>query len=280
MISFFKKIGTRIRLTLKTYRRRITNIIICLLLLILFGALFTVVYREAIPGHEKPKDATYDENAYYMDGQYLQYEDEKISSVKGIDVSAHQREIDWEAVKESGVEFAIIRVGYRGTTEGHLYADEYFEENYQAAKAVGLKVGSYFFSQATTVEEAEEEAIYACSILKKHDLDLPVFYDWEVVHNSTRTSTTEGIPLTECCMAFCDLVQRRGFDPGVYFNLSYAYDDLDMSRLDCYSLWLAEYNETPTYRGRYDFIQYSDEGDLPGIDVNVDLDLMMIPREK
>ena len=99
-------------------------------------------------------------------------------TVMGIDVSSHQGAIDWQEVANSGVRFAFIRLGYRGYNSGTLHIDEYAQENLNAARNVGIKIGAYFFSQAVTVAEAEEEARYALEILGNLSLDLPLVYDW------------------------------------------------------------------------------------------------------
>ena len=194
----------------------------------------------------------------------------------GIDVSAYQGIVDWELVAESGVEFAIIRVGYRGSTKGLLYEDETFKKNLKEAKKAGIKVGAYFFSQARNAEEAMEEAEFAAELLEHETLDLPLFYDWELVSGSDRFPDLSEVPMTECAMAFCERAEQAGFDAGVYFNQSFGYHYLDLSRLQEYTLWLAEYNSQPTFDYHFHLVQYSDKGKIPGIATTVDLNLWIL----
>ncbi|MBQ6432233.1 MAG: glycoside hydrolase family 25 protein [Oscillospiraceae bacterium] len=192
----------------------------------------------------------------------------------GIDVSTHQGLIDWEQVRDAGITFAIIRAGYRGSTEGRLYEDELFWDNLNGAKAAGLKVGVYFFSQAISVEEAAEEAEYVLNLLNGEPLELPVYYDWEQIAGTSRINYPGTLPLTECSVAFCEAVREQGYTPGVYFNREYGYAYLDFVRLRNYALWLAEYGDNPTFRYRYDCLQYTDAGRIPGIETTVDMDLI------
>lgn len=215
-------------------------------------------------------------DAFYTDDGFLRYAD--APHLVGIDVSVHQGVIDWQAVAEAGVEFAIIRAGYRGSTEGRLYEDEQFRENLQGARAAGLKVGVYFFSQALNTSEAEDEAAYVCELLDGEALDLPVFFDWEEVDGSTHVPSLQDVPLTDCAVTFCEAVERHGYRAGVYFNQNFGYGVLELTRLQEYTLWLAEYGETPSFAYRFDCLQYSDSGSVAGITGAVDLDLLFLPE--
>ena len=219
-----------------------------------------------------PKNAYAVENFYWEDG-FLRYKDRDY--MIGIDVSTHQQEIDWDAVAESGVEFAIIRAGYRGATAGKLYEDDCFAYNLREAKKAGLKVGVYFFSQAVNAEEAKEEAKYVCRLLDGEKLQLPVYYDWEYLEG--RVQEPWLMPMTECAVAFCEEVKDAGYLPGVYFNQDYGYNYLDLRELETYALWLAEYGSVPEFPYLYHCVQYTDQGTIPGIDGYVDLDLMFLP---
>ena len=207
---------------------------------------------------------------FTMEDGFLRYP----GAVAGIDVSTHQGLIDWEQVRDAGIEFAIVRAGYRGSTKGLLYEDELFWDNLNGAKEAGLRVGVYFFSQALTVEEAVEEAEYVCDLLDGEPLELPVYYDWEQVSGQSRITDPGAIPLTDCSVAFCETVRQQGYTPGVYFNQDYGYAYLDFIRLQNYQLWLAEYGDNPTFRYRFDCLQYSDAGILPGIETTVDMNLL------
>ena len=220
---------------------------------------------------EIPKNDYSLDNFYWEDG-FLRYKDRPY--MIGIDVSTHQEMIDWQAVADSGVEFAIIRVGYRGTTEGKLYEDDCFAYNLREAKKAGLQIGVYFFSQAINTEEAVEEARYVCDLLDGEKLQLPVFYDWEYVDG--RVPQPWNMPMTECAIAFCETIREEGYRPGVYFNQDYGYNYLDLRELENYTLWLAEYGSTPEFPYLYHCVQYTDNGTVPGIEGSVDLNLMFI----
>lgn len=163
---------------------------------------------------------TLDSAAFYREDGFLRYADG--AHLVGIDVSTHQGVIDWQAVRGAGVEFAILRVGYRGSTQGKLYEDEQFGENLRGAKAAGLRVGAYFFSQARDETEAEQEAEFACRLLNGETLDLPVFFDWETVDDGTHAPPPGEVELTACALAFCRAVERGGYDAGVYFYQSFG----------------------------------------------------------
>lgn len=194
-------------------------------------------------------------------------------SVLGIDVSQHQRDIDWPAVRAAGVEFVMIRVGFRGYKTGRLDIDDYAQINYEGAKAAGLQVGAYFYSQALTPEEAREEAEFALAAMKGWELDLPMVFDWEYVSSEARTGDVSAIDLTACTRAFCETVEKAGYDAMLYFNQSQGRDLLKLPELTEYGFWLAMYKEEMTYPHRVDMWQYTCEGSVPGIRGHVDINL-------
>ena len=144
----------------------------------------------------------------FVDGQYV---GDAYDVKMGIDVSEHQKIIDWGKVAADGIDFAIIRAGYRGYSVGGIFADEYFHDNLTGAAANGLDIGVYFFSQATTVEEAEEEAEYLVSLLQSYPANivtLPVFYDWETIGTEpARTDGVGGETITDCALAFTSKIE-------------------------------------------------------------------------
>ncbi|MGM9563046.1 MAG: glycoside hydrolase family 25 protein [Faecousia sp.] len=226
------------------------------------------------PVTEEPRETAplnaYAPEDFYLENGFLRY---GTDSLVGIDVSTHQGLIDWQAVKDAGVEFAIIRAGYRGTTQGLLYEDELFRANLDGAKEAGLLVGVYFFSQAANEEEAAEEAEFVCGLLDGAKLDLPIYYDWEEVSGQSRIPGVAEIPMTECAVAFCEAIKAQGYEAGVYFNQTYGYDHLDLLALQDYSLWLAEYGNTPTFDYHFHCLQYTDSGVVDGIETEVDLNV-------
>ena len=143
-----------------------------------------------------------------------------------------------------------------------------------------MQLGVYFFSQATTLEEAREEADYTLELLDGRTLELPVFYDWETVAGSTRIPSPDGLPLTQCAAAFCQTVEAAGYTgQGVYFNQTYGYTYFDLGYLQDYVLWLAEYGTTPEFLYHFDCLQYSSTGVVDGITGDVDLNLFLMPEK-
>ena len=195
----------------------------------------------------------------------------------GIDVSVWQEEIDWETVAASGIKFAMIRVGYRGWgKDAKLQIDPRAEANLKGAKAAGLKVGVYFYSQATSAQEAIEEAKYVLELLDGQKLDMPVVYDWEVPANvDARTKNVKAKTIHASAMAFCKTIQEAGYQPMVYFNQwqgSRKYDLAELREAGV-ELWLAMYENSMTYEYKVQMWQYTETGRVPGIDGNVDIDL-------
>ena len=197
----------------------------------------------------------------------------------GIDVSFYQENIDWQAVAGDGIDFAFLRLGYRGYTQGALNLDACFEANLQGARDAGLEIGVYFFSQAITPEEAREEARFVLDRLQGTALDYPVVFDWEfITHDSeARTHEMDGATLTQCAAAFCQVIEDGGYTPAVYFNRDMGYLYYDLSQLDQYHFWLADYDTVPDFYYRFHLWQYSHTGSVAGIEGNVDLNLDFSP---
>lgn len=198
-------------------------------------------------------------------------------AVLGVDVSAHQGEIDWQRAKADGVAFAILRVGFRGNTVGGLKTDERFAANYVAARNAGLPVGAYFYSQATSEAEAREEAAYVLKLLDGVPLDLPVFFDWEEVA-SGRTGGKATSDVGAWALSFCEAITKGGYQAGVYFNQRYGYSIMRLENLTDYSFWIAEYQDRQSFSYQTDFWQFTGQGHVDGIDVIVDMNLMYAPE--
>ena len=194
-------------------------------------------------------------------------------SILGIDVSYHQQQIDWEAVARAGIRFVMIRVGYRGYKTGDLNVDIMAQENYLGAKKAGLKIGAYFFSQATNVEEAQAEAAFALNIIKDWKLDMPFVYDWEYLSEEARTADTDAETVMACTLAFCQAMEQQGRQPMVYFNPHMTKKYVRLEDLKQYPFWLAMYSDQMTFPYRVDMWQYTDSGSVPGIQGKVDIDL-------
>lgn len=191
----------------------------------------------------------------------------------GIDVSKWNKEIDWESVAASGVEFVIIRCGYRGSKTGSLVEDPYFRKNIEGAEAAGLKVGIYFFTQATTEVEAVEEASMALMLCRNYKLALPVFIDTEGAGGSGRADGLDRDTRTAVCEAFCRTIENAGFNAGVYASKNWFENNLNTENLSEYTIWLAQYSRAATYDGDYDLWQYTSAGTVEGISTRVDLNM-------
>lgn len=197
------------------------------------------------------------------------------SSMLGIDVSSHQGTIDWSKVAATDVAFAMVRVGYRGYVVGDVCEDTMWQTNMQGARDNGLMIGAYFFSQAISVEEALEEAVFVLEKLDGMKLELPIVFDWEPIGDTARTAHMDATTLNACAKAFCDAVEAAGYDGMVYFNIDLSSRLLDLPQMQQagYHFWLAMYSDRMTFPHRIDMWQYSDGGSVPGISGNVDLNL-------
>lgn len=191
----------------------------------------------------------------------------------GIDVSKWNKEIDWDKVKAAGVDYAIIRVGYRGSSTGSLVEDPYYNTNIRGALASGLKVGVYFFTQAVNEVEAVEEASMVLRLVKDFELTYPVFIDTEGAGGSGRADGLDQETRTLVCEAFCRTIQNAGYQAGVYASRNWLNHNLETARLENYNIWLAEYRSVPLYQGYYQMWQYTSKGRVDGIKGNVDMNI-------
>ena len=192
----------------------------------------------------------------------------------GVDVSRYQGDIDWQKVADEGMTFAMIRVAGRGYgTAGGLYTDAKAEENYKGAKAAGLKVGVYVFSQAISVEEAREEARYMLALVRDWDLDLPIVFDWERQEGNARTANIDRRTVTDCMLAFCQEIESAGKTPMLYFNPDHSSSMFYIEEVTQYKFWLAQYTDWMTYPYEFNMWQYTSTGTVPGIKGTVDINL-------
>lgn len=205
------------------------------------------------------------------------YAGEGYTLLRGIDVSEHNQSVDWVAVRESGVEFVILRCGWRGYGGGSLNEDALFRENYEGAKAAGLRVGAYFFSQAISLMEAAEEAVFTAKILQGCELDLPVYFDWEIIGTEpARTDGTDARTVTEATLEFCRLIASEGYTPGVYTYIPKVYTLYALDSLQGLDLWLGDPGSWPEFYYDHSIWQYSFTGTVPGIEGDVDMDVLYV----
>nr|MCR5279668.1 hypothetical protein [Lachnospiraceae bacterium] len=197
------------------------------------------------------------------------------SAALGIDVSVYNGSINWAKVKQSGVSYAIIRCGFRGSSVGGLVEDKNFAANIKNATDAGMKVGIYFFTQAVSEAEAIEEASMCLSLVEGYKLSYPIFIDVE--GSGGRADSLDKASRTAIINAFCRTITNAGYKAGVYANKNWFTNNINVSELTSYTIWLAQYATQPSYTAsRYDIWQYSSKGTIDGISGNVDLNLSYI----
>ncbi len=220
-------------------------------------------------------------NFYLDDDGFMAYHDDdgnKISHL-GVDISYHQENVDWDAVKDSGIEFVMLRCGYRGYSEGALIEDEKFREYAQACNDRGIALGVYFFTQAVSVEEAISEAEFTLDLIKDYKISYPVAIDTEYIPDKTARTNTIEIEeklRSDMCAAFCDRIQKEGYYPMIYASENWIRRDLEYESLQGYDFWAAQYLEKNDFLYDFTIWQYTDKGFINGVDEVVDLDISMV----
>lgn len=190
-----------------------------------------------------------------------------IIALKGIDVSKYQGDINWGKVKASGIDFAILRLGYTGTKTRKPTLDGKFARNLTQSAKVGVSVGVYYYSTATTPKQAQDEAKFVIKQLKGKKLQYPVYIDTEDQMQAKLSKTA----LTSVVKEFCETMEKAGYYVGIYSNKSWFAEQLHDNKLKAYDKWIAQYNDKCTYKGNYGMWQYTDKGKVSGIKGYVDL---------
>lgn len=221
------------------------------------------------------------ENTYWEtdDKGFMNYNKEGYSSSVGIDISQWVEDIDFTAVKKYGVEYVILRLGYRGYTEGGLFTDENFEKYIKAAQKAGLKVGVYFVTQAISEDEAVEEAEYVLKYISGHKIEMPVYIDMEEVYDTARTDELTADDFTRIAAAFCKKVEEAGYRGGIYANETWFNNKLDFDKIKHYDIWLAKYSDTLSTDLAINMWQYSSEGTVDGTEMWVDMNVRVSESE-
>lgn len=210
---------------------------------------------------------------YYFDAKGV------LTSKVGIDVSEWNGTIDWKKVKAAGVDYAIIRVGYRGYETGKIVMDKYFARNIAGANAAGVDCGVYFYTQAITKAEAREEARFVLKAIKGYTVKYPIVYDIEEVPSAnarTKTNKLTNKDRTDFCIAFCKRIRLSLKKPMIYANKYWLTTALETSRLEKYDIWLAHYTNMTNYTGKFQMWQYSNTGKVSGISGNCDLNISLV----
>ncbi len=209
-----------------------------------------------------------DENGYMI------YTENGVKTSRtGIDVSKWNGEIDWKKVSAAGVEFAMIRIGNRTVNGGNLVLDPCFHDNIKGALEAGIKVGVYFYTQAVTKEEAEEEALFCLENMAGYDVTYPVVFDTERYEGNARANDLDSTLRTEVAKTFMDKIKNSGFVPAIYMNTSWSIMNVNLESLSDYDLWYAYYGDDLYYPYRFTIWQYTDKGEIPGIKGHVDLNI-------
>ncbi len=218
---------------------------------------------------------------FYIDDGYMAYHDDEGNKLSrlGVDLSYHQEHVDFAALKESGVEFVMLRCGYRGYSEGGLVKDEKFDEYARACNEYGIPLGVYFFTQAVSVEEAVREAEFTIDLIRDYDISYPVAFDTEYVSDKgARTNLTEIEEdlRSDMCIAFCEKIREAGYYPMIYASENWIRRDLDYEKLQDYDFWAPQYLEENDFMYDFTIWQYTERGFIKGVDEEVDLDISMV----
>ena len=217
----------------------------------------------------------YDKFDFQYDGWFLK--STAVDCLSGIDVSAYQGDIDWEQVADAGVDFAIIRLGYRGYESGKLVEDKFARQNLEGAAEAGIQLGVYFFSQALNPNEAREEARFVLDMIDPYEIAMPVVFDWEHVNSETaRTNGMNPYAATDCAQAFLEVIDEAGYWPMMYFNSFQSRKLFYLDQLMDYDFWLALYSDRMSFPYKVDMWQYTCTGTIPGVIGDVDVNVLFL----
>ena len=239
---------------------------------------FPVSAMAVTTSYSKYTDKTYTHNTKF----------DSYEKHNGIDVSSHNGTVNWQSVKNDGIEYAVVRAGFTGYTKSKhsINADPNAANNIAGAKKAGLPVGVYWFSQALNEDEARAEAQKTLEILGDYNLELPVFYDYEFygvadgrLDSAWANKTITKAQMTANVRAFCEVIENAGYEAAVYANKSFLTDQIDGAGLSKdYKIWLAHFTTKTDYTGDYYMWQYTESGKVSGISGTVDCDFMYLPK--
>ncbi len=224
---------------------------------------------------------SYNTDNFRIDKGFMAYFDDEGNKIShlGCDLSYHNRYVNWDELAASGCEFVMLRCGYRGYSQGGLAKDEKFDEYAREAQRVGINIGVYFFTQALDVEEAEDEAEYVLKLIENYKISYPVAFDTEYIDDETaRTNTTEISDelRTEICKAFCEKIKENGYYPMIYASENWMRRYMELEPLKEYDFWAPQYLEENDFLFDFTIWQYTDQGSIPGVKGDVDLDISMV----
>lgn len=224
---------------------------------------------------------SYNTENFYIDDGFMAYHDDEGNKLShlGVDLSYHQENVNWDELAASGIEFVMLRCGYRGYSEGGLVKDEKFDEYARACNERDIPLGVYFFTQAVSVEEAEREAEFTLELIKDYKISYPVAIDTEYVSDKEARTNLEEIDedlRSKMCIAFCEKIKEAGYYPMIYASENWIRRELDFEALQDYDFWAPQYLEENDFMYDFTIWQYTERGFIKGVDEQVDLDISMV----
>lgn len=264
--------------------RRLAYVIVVPIILLIACLFVFCIFHAVLGQYEGLGDkmsvsaSPYSSDAFYLKDGVMHYTDKRYRSEAGVDVSVYQGKIKWKKVKKQGIDFAMIRVGYRATDSGRIQEDSRFSENLKGAEAAGLKVGVYFFSQANSVEEAVEEARYVVRKIRGKKISMPVAFDMEETVGD-RISHLSRKEKTEIADAFCTIIQSNGYIPMLYGNPKWLLTSINLGYLTRYPVWLAHYTDKTSYPFVFSMWQYSNSARIKGIPRKTDRNIYLVRKQ-
>ncbi len=229
-----------------------------------------VTFKVVEPNPNETKKSTTTKKIEYTD---IVKEHKNRNTMIGIDISGYQKDIDWDLLKKSGVEFVFVKIGYQEGFGGDLGYDSRFERNMREANRVGIPVGGYFFSYAKTVDEIKEQTKFVSEGLSKFKVDLPIYFDWEDWSDFNRQELSL-YDMNLMAHTFQDEMKNYGYESSIYGSAYYLRTIWTAEEFD--KIWMAQYNDKVTYKGKYYIWQRCDYGHIEGIDGNLDVDIMYL----
>ena len=217
----------------------------------------------------------YDLDLFSIENGLMTYKDSSYKLYTGIDVSSHNGAVDWPAVKADGIEFAMLRIGYRGAQDGILHEDEYIDTNMEQAIQTHLRVGVYFFSSATSSKEIDEEVDLVLNKIKGYKMTMPVVFDMEEFDQGGRIDDLSMEQRTKLALRFCKKIKEAGYTPMIYGNMTWLYQNYDFEKISKYPIWLASYSTRCPMEDKFDMWQYSNQGRVNGIEGDVDINIYL-----
>lgn len=258
---------------------KISRILILFVVLILVVTASVYCIRTFFRQDEMIEEKSYyDLDLFSMENGWMTYKDSSYKSLTGIDVSSHNQYIDWYSVKQDEIDFAMIRVGYRGAQEGILHEDAYFNTNMQAAIQNKIKVGAYFFSSAITEDEIDEEVNMVLNEIRNYKIDMPIVFDMEEFEKGGRIDNLTQGQRTNLALRFCGKIKKAGYDPMIYGNMTWLYQNYDFEKISKYPIWLASYSSDCPMEDKFEMWQYSNIGQVNGVEGDVDINIYIYKR--